>query len=341
VTLLSSLIPGFRSLRTPVAAGLMWLCFTVILVAENNRHTHLDSSAITSLSRILPGWFSAVALPTIIAVSYVLGSVAVGITSVIMREAGHIIRRSIVKLDEMVTYKHRIAWHLVYRAEAKSRPDSVLTRSLVIDAIINTMVEAGAPSGSALIFPFDHAIEALPLNAAQLSQTSPSQYQEYDRLKAESEFRVAIVPPLIALAAVLPLRARPWLIIVALIASTTLLLQAIAQMRNSNDILANAAYLGYIKLVQVKAVSEYLRNLKEPPISEGQWIGAIIVGLRSRGFYEEADSAVHELLEFVSPIRKEAVAYMKTHDKESADFFNRLMRQRTARHRESTNAAKV
>ena len=338
--ILGTIIPGFRSLRTPVAAGVMWLCFAVILVATNGRHLHLDSSAIASLGKILPSWFITVALPTVIAVSYVLGSVAAGITSIIVRSAGRRIQGFIANLPRRINSEHRRTWHLAFRVDRESRPVSILARSLVIDAVVTTLVEAGAPSTSALIFPFDSAIDDLALNAAQLSQTASSEYQEYDRIKAESEFRVAIVPPLIALAAVLPLKSRPWLIIIALIASATLLLQAVAQLRKSNDILANAVNLGYIKLVKVNAVAEYLRNMKQAPESEGQWIGAIIVALGSRGFYDEADSAVHELLEFEPNIRKAAVAYLKDHDKSAANYFARLTRERTAQRRKVATAEK-
>jgi hypothetical protein len=339
MNLLATIIPGFRSLRTPVAAGLMWLSFAVILAASRNGHLHFDSATTDSLDKAFPDWFNTVGIPTVVAVSYVLGSVAVGITSVVTHRLGRATLRAVRWLADKVNPRHKTAWHLAYRIEKDDYASQHPYEKSRNRHHSQTLVNAGTPSESALIFPFDSSIETLALNAAQLSQTAPAQFQEYDRLKAESEFRVAIAPPLIALAVVVPLGLRPWMVIVAVIASATLLIQALVQGRRSNDVLANAAYLGFIKLVQPNSVAEYLRGLESAPEGDGQWIGAVISGLREMGLYGDSDNAIHELLEYEPRIRKAAVDYLKVHEKESADLFARLMREQRADIRKSAAAA--
>jgi hypothetical protein len=61
----------------------------------------------------------------------------------------------------------------------------------------------------------------------------------------------------------------------------------------------------------------------ERPENDGQWMGAIITGLDSRGFIEESDSAVHCLASTaVEPRNKKAAEdYLKEHEKDSASLY--------------------
>ncbi|GAA4899947.1 hypothetical protein GCM10023405_20360 [Streptomonospora salina] len=183
------------------------------------------------------------------------------------------------------------------------------------------------PAGASLMFPVERAVNDLPYGAPQLSEVAPTQYQDYDRAKNEAELRMGIVPALVFLSFVVPLNGRPWVIIITGAMCAVLLVQSTAQSRSAYNILANAAYLDYITIPVAQAVADFLDNLapRIRPENEGQWIGSFVWALQQRGFFEEVDDALHEMLHLDESIRGDAQAYLEVHDHDSADTFARLL----------------
>jgi hypothetical protein len=194
---------------------------------------------------------------------------------------------------------------------------------LVIAAVTKALGEVGVPGIASQVFPAEQVMEALPFAVPQLSQTAPQQYQEYDRVRSEAEFRLAIVPPIVFLAVIAPVNGRTWIIMGALLSCVVLLCQAFYQERRSNDILANAAYLGYITLPMVQAAIDYVSKVK-PPVNDGEWIGAIIVGLTQRSYFDASDAALRELVEFKPDTVDAARAYLEAHAPAEARMLNVL-----------------
>lgn len=209
-----------------------------------------------------------------------------------------------------------------------------------MEANSRALAKVGVPGSAAMMFPLDVVLDSLSLTAPQLSQTAETQYQEYDRVRSEAQFRVAVVPPIIALAAVLPTNGKPWIIIAAVFASLILLLQAVGQERNAMDILANAAYLGYITVPMVQSITEYLSGLSDRlavsglsnQLTElGEWLGAIVHGLWERGYFEEADLMLHELAELNEDDLFVLRQYLEHHEPEQANTLNRLLARSSAK----------
>ena len=99
-----------------------------------------------------------------------------------------------------------------------------------------------------------------------------------------------------------------------------LLFQAVGQMRHSNDILANAVYLGYVSIPMVQSVTEYLSQLNPPPAQTGAWIGAMTQGLWQRGFFEESESMLYEVAELNDDDLRVAKEYLRVNATGDTEF---------------------
>jgi len=182
------------------------------------------------------------------------------------------------------------------------------------------------PGSAATLFPIDNAIGTIHFGAAQLSQVAPLQYQEYDRTCSEAEFRLAVVPPLVALSVVAPIPGRAWLILVTLAGCLILLSQAVAETRASNDILANAALLEYITIPAAQAAAEYVKGLDARPQNDGEWLGSLVAGLDHRGYFEESEAAIQELAHWNDEDLATARQFLVLHCPDSVPVLDRSVK---------------
>ena len=332
MNILSSIVPGIRELRTPLTVGLLWLSVIIVLGVTHNvtlfPHTHVEAA----LHHISSTFAAFLATSAIVFGAFLLGNVMIGITNPFAYLAGRHLRTLIIRAFTFVLRSGRLPVHSYidrqrYRFSSRTRTVSTSARGLVMEANSRALAQAGVPGSATLMFPLDEVIKSLPFTAPQLSQTAPTQYQEYDRARSEVDFRVGVVPPIVVLAAVLPIEVKPWILIGVAFAGLILLLQAVGQARHSMDILANAAYLGYVTVPMIKSVTEYLSGLTETPEQDGQWMGAIVYGLWRGGYYEESDAMMHELAELNEHDRHVLREYLGDHEPELAEQLDRLIDQ--------------
>lgn len=313
MTILSSFLPGVRELRAPLAAGLLWLGVMTIIIGPHQAAYFPHSPAIDSLQHLLvrfPFLLGSIA----VGLAYLIGLVAIGTMSQLIRAIGRVLHVLVIRFsrerDGWVRRRGLIAKPFRFLDDRTSSV-SLAARSLVIDAVTKTLTQAGVSGTAAMIFPVETAISNLHFGAPQLAQTAPSQYQEYDRARAEKEFRLAVVPPLAALSLVAPIPWRIWLIVAMLGACAVLLAQAIKQSQLANDLLANAAFLDYITIPSAQAIVDFINGLPQKPTTDGACLGAIIAGLYQRGNFDDADAAIGELTFWA--MRDEAREFLHIH----------------------------
>ncbi|WP_345576743.1 hypothetical protein [Nonomuraea rosea] len=340
--ILSSLLPGVRALRAPLFAGVLWLGVAVIILAPYRDKLLATSEAGLAIKELTSGWPDGFTIPAILFLSYLLGNVATGILSPLVKLVGNAINkvlawaaskenRPATRPDGTFQLKARRPYRLfrvIRGVEFSARPMSILARSLTIDAIANSLHKAGVPGMATYIFPIEAGIRDLRHSAAQLSQSASPQYQEFDRIQAESELRLAIAPPIVTLGIIFPLNGSIWLVCATLLIATVLLIQALIHHRRTVEILATSAYLGFTVIPLVQSVADRLSQLKEPPQSEGGWMGAIVVALHQGNHLEEEEESLRELAEFNEDDRADARSYLEQHDLEAAGSFDRLMEKR-------------
>jgi hypothetical protein len=292
--ILAWVIPGIRSLRTPIASGLLWLAVVAVYLIGHGFHLRLDKASVETVNSLLPDWFGVVVVPVILAVAYLLGSVMNGLTSPLVsvligayRRVARVIRHpSVSTPNRRSRVRFFLAKHLHYLTW-RSEEISLNAHGLIIDYVTSAFTALGAPGSSVLMFPVEMVEDRLPRSASQLSQTAPSQYQEYDRLQAEAEFRTAVVPPLLVISFLLPFPHRWAYVLGVFFASCVLLTQSVSLVRESNDILATAALMGFLVVPEVKSVTSFVSELRKKTGGDFNWTAAIIVGLDHGGFFEE------------------------------------------------------
>jgi hypothetical protein len=301
VNILSAVLPGLRALRAPIIAGFLWLTIFLIYGFSHKKQLHINQHDVNVALSAIHTWFVTAVIPTAVTLAYLIGLVITGITTPLLRQLESIAQRAAGKLrlshwshKGVRRFLERTLSKFAARMERRLALISVEARRFVIDYIVTTLSEAGVPSSVALIYPFEFAIDGVRTNSMQLAQSAPVQYQEYDRLQAEADFRLGVVPPLLTIALVLP-----WSHLISLgvaaVACTVLLVQSMTQSKAAVEIVALATIQGYASILPVKLLAEYLRSLEPQPDSKGAWAGAIIVGLTRYGFHEEADSAIYGL----------------------------------------------
>lgn len=330
MNVLSSIIPGIRELRTPLTSGLLWLG-AIVVFGVTHHVVLIPSSHVEIELRHLSSIFAALLfVPAVLTGALLLGNVMIALIEPLLHMLGRWARKSIMGLFSLMARPRWTRWRKYigrqrFRFEARTRTISNSARGLVMEADSRALAKVGVPGSAALMFPLDEVLGSLSLTAPQLSQTAQTQYQEYDRARSEAQFRVAVVPPLIALAAVLPTNSKLWILIAAIFAGLILLLQAVGQERQAMDILANAAYLGYITVPMVQSITEYLSELPNQPIEVGEWLGAIVRGLSERGYFEEQDTMMYELTELNENDFSVLREYLENNQPELAGTFDRIL----------------
>lgn len=294
MSFLTSLLSGLREIRAPLASGLLWVAVIYILVAPNVATLVVAGAATHAITEALGAWRSVIVPPLVMGSSYLLGTISQSIFAPILRLLGGLCRRSLLIIG---SYRRSTKWvySLISKFELRTWPLTPTSRGLIHDSIGSSLAKAGVPGSAALFFPTEGVINQLEITATQLSQTASVQYQEYERLQAESVLRLAIIPPLVALAITSPLHAKLIVVFIAIIATCVLGIQAASSIRVSQNLLANALYQGYIEIPIVNTVTATLVDLDPKPKSSGQWIGAIITAFWNLGFFDEAHTALDEV----------------------------------------------
>lgn len=331
--LLGTILSGLRAVRAPLASGVLWLAFVIVMTAS--RHwVVIDNPAIrASLSHIFFSRLTAIDVPLALAAAYLMGILGTGVFNPIIRALGRGISHTVeLGYEEIPKRSPRFCRSMAYRISGRLKW-SVSTldyagRSLAVNSITKSLTKAGVPDWPTFIFPSEMVIELLEYGADKLSQVAPTLYSEYDRLRAESDFRLAITPPLLAIGVGVPFSQRSWLAACAVFGVMVLLRQAMTYHQESYRILANAVDLGFITFPAVDAVVDYIQNLTSQPASNGEWMGVIIEALGRRGYFEESDQAVRSMVgweEMEEGEVAEARKYLELKAPSSALLYHQLM----------------
>lgn len=301
--LLASLLPGVRELRAPFAAGALWLATIYFLIPDVFNSFTADPTVAAGLKAVqVSGITSTVLLG---AIAYLLGQTAQGTIAPAVRFLGSRVLRLGVWLDskrtrlssdgERAPLRRPYSLYRTLRAlQVNIWPLTSAGRGLIIDAVQSRLSRSGVPGSASLLYPFESLLDNLQVNSSQLASTAPLQYQEYDRLNAEIELRLAVTPALVALASVIPLPSRVVPVAIASFVAVVLLTQAAKNVRDANDLIATAAYLEHLKLPALEGIASELDKLVDKPSTKGSWIAAMVLALNRIGQFEESRSLLEE-----------------------------------------------
>lgn len=248
---LSSLLPGLRTLRAPLAAGYIWL-LNIWLLFGDQLPSRDEAAGLVERLYDLEGVVSEVGMVLALSfVAFLVGAISeTGSRYILMMFPGsHIVRASYAQFLDRETrrlgIRHRLAKEELERVQAAAR-DMNEGRVLVRQGIRGYR-------------PVDDefgvtALREMGRIRARLMAEQTALYGEHDRIQSEAEFRVTIVPPLVFFVVTVALSVHPlWLL--ALAPLGLLLYQANGLRSQAGQVLVAAVTSGKVK-------SPYLENLE-------------------------------------------------------------------------------
>jgi hypothetical protein len=290
MNLLSSLLPGIRDLRTPLAVGALWLGFAYLAVAPFWNTWIAESAELSSIYSFVAKVPDLYFLGGLAFLAYLVGVVLVAFSELITSWLTTVVGLLSKAVVRRLGYG-RLA-RLCRRFLSQTR-DVPAVRGPVGDAISAAYAKAGAPATAHFAFPLDLILDRFDATALQLWQKSPNQYQEYDRLRAESAFRAGVTLPLIAISIVLAIRISWVTIPVAVIGAAVLLVQARKLEHRRDVLMANALHQGLVEDPLLKAVAGEIPALETPKsASSPAWVAVTAVALSKWGEFDGMEEAI-------------------------------------------------
>jgi hypothetical protein len=245
----------------------MWLLFMWLIVApdlDTRPHSRVGGS-IYDLAQDVErvGVVAAVSVA-----AYLIGAVS-GELADVLRRAGNKLWQARLGPTFMVTAEEEIR-RLWGSEQVKERYEAALSN---IETAAPDMPGPDLPQRFAkeltdrAIAADDEAVRELGLPATLLVGKQPQLFAEVDRLRAEGELRLAVVPPLAATTVLLAvLQTPPWehlLWFVALLAVFPLYFQGIRREQDSKKLIADAIDVGQIEAPSLTKFDAWLNSQRQ------------------------------------------------------------------------------
>jgi hypothetical protein len=253
--LLASALPGFRDLRAPLTAGYLWLLLLWIWLRPDLaiRPSNEIAGAVYDLGKAVgPIW---VGLGVSLA-AYLIGSVSQSLSPALEEAISRVWRASFVPLLRLGP---KIKWlpmqftTLPQLPTAKYWDQAVeVTAKLNIPEGADSDAEQQAYKDAEALIRYESDVASdqldrdISLPATLLLGQQPQLFTEADRLKAESQFRLAVVPPLTAITIAASLSQSPWWL-VGLLPVFILLWQGNTRNREYRVLMYGAIERGIVK----------------------------------------------------------------------------------------------
>ncbi|MFF0532877.1 hypothetical protein ACFYT3_31450 [Nocardia amikacinitolerans] len=237
--ILSKALPGFRDLRAPLTAGYLWLAFAWLLLTPDFKVRPADELAgsVYDLAHSVGPIWLAVAVSTgaylIGAISQFLSDAARVVLMVARRhrnrpgpstppsvfdalgfDPSNLLHGSKAGAENQLEEFARFC-HLGLFERRRPRADAVPEDP---DQSLPPLAERATKEYERILHRFAtewgkairHCLREPELPATVLVADQPELFSEVDRLRAEGQLRLAVVPPLIALTVLLGLRSAVW-----------------------------------------------------------------------------------------------------------------------------------
>ncbi|MFF3642439.1 hypothetical protein [Streptomyces sp. NPDC002564] len=250
--MLSSLLPGVREIRTPLTSGYLWLAILWIFIGDSAPTEDPGHGPFSTMWRVGESLGRPALLAALSFAAYLVGT--------------------FLEIDPLHMWEHggRPAWitrgrnmlrNLPFFSRLQVFPISGQARedmTIFSEAILGST--AGDPGEVREIL--SNITKEESQIATRIQANNIDLYNKYDRLLAESSFRVNIAPPLTLLSLILIWSSRPSLYAQALltIASTAygflLFRQGVRKAIRSRDVITQALAVGIVE-------STYLRRRTE------------------------------------------------------------------------------
>ncbi|MEU1519106.1 hypothetical protein ABZ490_44420 [Streptomyces sp. NPDC005811] len=255
--MLTSLLPGMRNLRAPLAAGSLWLVALWLLVGRDLPKPGATSGLLADLYDAAiwagkPAVFAALAF-----IAYLLGAISTAGVALAIALLAPLLVPAVAFDPPDASGGSRAAryvwpWSPAYWATRHGahrddgshvllppRPKRIPTAK-GLDALTRTLIHLGLDPRLTLL----PLIDDLPLVPARLIGTDQELFAEFDRIRAEAEFRVSIGPPMTVLSSALLPHSAWWGLLMSV--PVLLFVHGMWLYWDSNDLLAEALRAGRV-----------------------------------------------------------------------------------------------
>ncbi|SNY28212.1 hypothetical protein [Paractinoplanes atraurantiacus] len=240
--MLNSLLPGLREIRTPLATGYLWLLNLWVLFGDRMPRQRPAAGPLAGLWDLAGYAGKGAVLAALTFTAYLVGSLvelnpqrlwAHGGRPELLSRLRDLFRRGVLKRVRAVPFS------------AQAERDLVTYSTEDLGKVIDSRWAA-----TKLIQSVMHEERQL---ATRLQAQNAELFGRYDRLLAESAFRLNIAPPLVLLLALLSWRSalpagiQALLIILSLSYGAILVSQAVMRAVQSRDVIAQALVVGILE----------------------------------------------------------------------------------------------
>lgn len=290
MNLLTSLMPGVRQLRTPLAVGALWLVAGYLVLWQRWADVTATYPAVGSLAEEVRSVELVYLLGALAFVAYIVGAAAQGLSIWFARLIQVVTQRIEARISSS-----RGIFFLRARGYLFRRGNRYPVRRVLLDTVSARYAEADIPPAVHLTFPIDVLDEQLESISLQLWHKAADQYQESDRLQAEAAFRFGVALPIVVVGVQLGILST-WLFAVPFsVAAVVLILQGRLLRMERRALLANALYQG---LASSSTLNEVVRIIKglgfRRSMTTPEWYAATAVALSRAGSLEGRDMAVRQ-----------------------------------------------
>lgn len=266
--MLTSILPGLRDLRVPLASGLLWLVVIWLFVYPMIPTKDEASGFGAEVYELFGALGGAALLGAVTFVAYILGIVFGKLSSLTKFAAGRLTsnkealsRASDVQASERATklvsqlHEKGIPFELISNLLENSDTTEEAAHKLATlekDMTHELRAEIAESDVQKLT---DRMFTEIPLVAARLLAKNKDLFDRYDRADAEANFRYAVIIPMTLIVLLVVIRTNllatiPWLavfIIVATLGFAFLIARdAYLKERESNDAIYQAVFIGEV-----------------------------------------------------------------------------------------------
>jgi len=244
VQILANAIPGFRDLRAPVIAGYLWLLLAWGLVNPNlsrRPHDRLGEAFFELGHRV---GHIGIAIAVSVA-AYFVGSLSQIFSTMYAQVASQALSRATYGIESSTRQQiEKIALAFQDELRASSSPIADEVRQGLNERVKRADAEASSE---------------LNLPATLLVGGEPQLFAEVDRLRAESELRLAVALPLISLSCLASVESS-WIWSVGGLAAAVLFVDGLRKERSSKQLVSNAIARGLIKSSSIEELRGWISS---------------------------------------------------------------------------------
>lgn len=233
--MLASLLPGLRDVRTPLTVGYLWLVLAWFWWSEGLASALNESEVGDRVRELAEAFGTASVVAALSFVAYLLGAVLT-----LSTDRG-LLRTILGRVRPMVLNVDAMSVHQAYGQALDSHRAGLLERAK----------DGGASDDE--VAPYAEYLEhaatrTLPVDLRpHLLVANQEMFGEYDRLDAESTFRLNLCLPLLALAVTLGIELSGWFFLVGPLVAMVFFFQGLSRQYAAEAVILQAVLAGVIE----------------------------------------------------------------------------------------------